>query len=191
MAIKSSILVALCLLAEFVGYAQPSDDTWGNVPPASDDRFSNPKSKLYAGPNGWFNYGEVRATVSNAAKTRYAYKGGFQYNSQAEFTAVEQGKPRVLQIDFGTERPAPGTYQVSSKADPAGKKVYLSFSDTADGKLRGWDSSDQAGTVTVSLVNKFLYVKCRSVALQPTGIHNTGDLKNPMTVGFEGAIAPR
>ena len=32
--------------------AQPSD-TWSNVPPASDDRLSNPKGKLYAGPNGW------------------------------------------------------------------------------------------------------------------------------------------
>ena len=188
---KSFLFVALCLLAVGIGYAQSPDDTWGNVPPASDDRFSNPKSKLYAGPNGWFNYGEVRAVVSNAPKIRYAYKGGFRYVSQAEFTAVESGKPRVLQMDFGTEHPAPGTYQVSSKADLTSKKVYMSFSDTSDGKLIEWGSSDKAGTVVVSMVQKFLYVKCRAVQLQPTGIHNKGDLENPLTVGFEGAIAPR
>ena len=35
---------------------------WGKSPSASDDRFSNPKSKLYAGPDGYWNTGKLRAT---------------------------------------------------------------------------------------------------------------------------------
>lgn len=68
---KHSLVLCAGLLACVVSHAQPAppagNDTWGNVPTASDDRFTNPKSKLYAGPNGWHNFGEVRAEVAGAA----------------------------------------------------------------------------------------------------------------------------
>lgn len=191
---KRALLVALCLIVTLVGHAQQpngaKNDTWGKAPTASDDRFSNPKSKLYAGPDGWFNYGEVRATVNNTAKTSYAYKGGFQLTTHT-FTAVESGQNRVMSLDFGTDTPAVGTYQVGGTANPAQKKVELSFTDIVKNEIRNWKGDDGAGTVVVSKVNGFLYIKCRNVALQPDGgIHHSTDLKKPMTLGFEGAIAP-
>lgn len=187
---KKLILVATCLLLSSLANAQQpaaSADTWGRSPPASDDRFSNPKSKLYAGPDGWYNFGEVRAEVSNAAKTAYAYKGGFN-STQHMFVAVDSSQLRVLHFDFGVDRPAPGVYQISSKGDHAKKTVNMSLVDLTNKKLIEWSSNDKSGSVTVSLVNGFLYFKCRGVVLQPAGIHNTGELKRPMTLGFEGAV---
>ena len=60
-----SLLAALCVLEAANSLAQQQQpaiktDVWGVSPPASDDRFSNPQSKLYAGPNGYWNTGEVR-----------------------------------------------------------------------------------------------------------------------------------
>ncbi|GAB3994179.1 hypothetical protein GCM10028807_31330 [Spirosoma daeguense] len=162
-------------------------DTWSNVPPASDDRFTNPKSKLYAGPNGWYNYGELRATVANTPKTTYGYKGGFDV-IQGMLTATTSSKLYVLAFDFGTEKPAVGTYQVAAEGNPGQKKVHVSFSDVSGQKIKEWSS--ESGMVQVSQVNGFLYVKCRNVSLQPNGVYNTGDFKAPMTLGFEGAIAP-
>ena len=73
---RSNPLLAAGLLAcTLLAQAQPAD-TWSNAPTASDDRYTNPKSKLYAGPNGWHNFGEVRAEVANAAKTAYSFKTG-------------------------------------------------------------------------------------------------------------------
>ncbi len=193
MTLKASLSLAVCFLVAGIGYAQQpvanKVDTWGNVPPARDDRFTNPKSKLYAGPNGWYNFGEVRADVSNSAKTTYAYKGSFQLINHA-FDAVEPNKLRVLYMDFGSDQPGPGVYQVSSKANPVQKKVHLSFADVSNEKLWEWVSTDNGGTVTVTMVNAFLYIKCRNIKLEPAGLHNTGDLKQPMILGFEGAVAP-
>ena len=76
---RSSPLLAAGLLAcTLLAQAQPAD-TWSNAPTASDDRYTNPKSKLYAGPNGWHNFGEVRAEVANAAKTAYSFKTGLNH----------------------------------------------------------------------------------------------------------------
>lgn len=187
---KRTLLIAVCLLATATTYAQTAkNDTWGKPPTASDDRYSNPKSKLYSGPDGWYNYGEVRAVVANTAKTAYSYKGGFQLTMHT-FTAVESGQNRVMSLNFGTDTPAVGTYQVSKTANPAQKKVELSFSDITKGEIRNWAGEDGAGTVTVSRVNGFLYVKCRNVLLQPNGLRQAEDLKKPMTIGFEGAISP-
>lgn len=95
-----------------------------------------------------------------------------------------------MSLDFGTEKPAVGTYQVSGKANVAQKKATVSFADVSGQKIKEWTGDEGAGTITVSKVNGFLYVKYRNLTLQPRGMHNTGDFKNPMTIGFEGAIAP-
>ena len=188
---KKLLIPCACLLAIALAHAQaPAADTWSAMPQASDDRFSNPKSKVYAGPNGWWGTGEVRAVVNNPAKTpAYQYRGSFSYNKM--FSAVDaETKLKVMGLDFGTEKPAPGTYTASARPDAAQKKVQVSFGDVSAQKIRNWTSTDNAGSVTVSQVNGFLYVKFRGVTLQPNGIHNTAELKHPMTVGFEGAMPP-
>lgn len=188
---KKLLIPCACLLAFGLVHAQaPAADTWSAMPQASDDRFSNPKSKLYAGPNGWWGTGQVRAVVNNPAKTpAYEYRGSFSYNKM--FSAVDSAtKLRVMGLDFGTEKPAPGTYTASAQPDAGQKKVQVSFSDVSDKKIRNWTSADKGGTVTVSQVNGFLYIRMRDVLLQPNGIHNTAELKFPMTVGFEGAVPP-
>ena len=189
-----TLLFTFCLLNTLVGYAQQpataKNDTWGAAPKTRDDRYSNPKSKLYAGPDGWYNFGEVRAVVDNAAKTVYAFKGGFRLTMHT-FTTVESGQNRVMMLDFGTDTPGVGTYQIAGTASPAQQKVELSFSDITKTEIRDWKGNDGAGTVTVSKVNGFLYVRCRNVLLQPTGgIWQADALKKPMTLGFEGAVAP-
>jgi hypothetical protein len=179
------------LMALGISYAQsPPTDVWSALPPASDDRFSNPKSKLYAGPNGWWGAGQVRAVVTNPAKKpAYEYRGSFSYTSNKMFSAVDSAtKMKVMGLDFGTEKPAPGAYAASGKPDLGQKKVQVSFADVGENKIRNWTSADRGGTVTVSQVNGFLYIKFRDVLLQPDGLHNTAELKHPMTVGFEGAI---
>lgn len=187
---KKLLLSCSCLLA-FASHAQaPAADTWSAMPQASDDRFSNPKSKVYAGPNGWWGTGQVRAVVNNPAKApAYDYRGSFSFNKM--FSAVDSASQlKVLGLDFGTAKPAPGTYTASAKPDAGQKKVQVSFGDVSGQKIRNWTSADNAGTVTVSQVNGFFYVKLRDVTLQPNGMHNTAELKHPMTVGFEGAIPP-
>lgn len=186
-------LYAFILLAA-IGSAQgqqpekpTATDTWSNVPSAPDDRFTNPKSKLYAGPNGWYNYGEVRATVANAAKTSYTYKGSFQI-IQGMLTVTTSNLLYVLTFDFGTANPASGTYQTATTANATQNKVKVAFGDVSGQKIKEWTA--EAGTVQVSVVNGFVYVKCRNVALQPSGLHNTGDFKSPLTLGFEGALKP-
>lgn len=192
---KRSLVLAASLLACALTHAQAAPaagDTWGNVPPASDDRFTNPKSKLYAGPNGWHNFGEVRAEVANAAKNRYAFKTGLNYLSMSKsYVFATSSQTQLVEVDFGTERPAPGTYEVSAKPDPAQKKALVSLTDASGGKLLGWQSTDKAGTVTVSNVNGYLYFTARNLRLAPVGMSNKGDLKQPMSLGFEGAVAPQ
>lgn len=189
---KRLALLLLCLAASALAQAQapaPAGDTWSNMPQASDDRYSNPKSKLYAGPNGWHNFGEVRAVVANPAKTRYDVKAGFN-TTAGLLVLADASSLRTLSLDFGDPAPPPGTYEAAAKAGLAQKKVRVSMSDVSGGKIREWTSADKAGSVTVSKVNGYLYVKMRDVQLKPNGTHNTGDMKQPMTLGFEGALAP-
>ncbi|MNT80677.1 hypothetical protein D3C72_2201710 [compost metagenome] len=97
---------------------------------------------------------------------------------------------QLVEVDFGTDRPAPGAYEVAAKPDPAQKKLRVSLADASGGKLLGWQSGDKAGTVAVSRVNGYLYFSARNLRLAPVGMGNTGDLKQPMSLGFEGAVAP-
>jgi hypothetical protein len=189
---KFLTLTACSLLAIFSAFAQIPDaakaDVWGHAPSASDDRFSNPKSKLYAGPDGWFNTGEVRATVGNAAKTAYKYTASFQLVN-GDYAAVKDHL--VLHMEFGTAaRPKAGVYQVGAKGNAAQNMVHFSFSDVSDNQIKEWSAQQGAGTLTISSVNGFTYFTCRDVVLQPTGMSNKGEMKNPMTLGFEGALPP-
>jgi hypothetical protein len=179
-----ALVASLCgLFTFFPSPAQSADsDVWGKSPEASDDRFTNPKSTLYAGPDGWYNTGEVRATFAGAASPAYQYRANFQEINGA-YEAVKD--LQTLHMDFGGEgRPAPGVYQIADKADPAGKTVRVSFADVSKGMIREWSAPSGAGTLTVSLVNGFTYFKCRNVALK------SSDDQKPLTVGFEGALSP-
>ncbi len=185
---KASFFLAAALLFSSICIAQkPAADTWSNVPSAPDDRYTNPKGVLYAGPNGWFNFGEVRAEGSNTAGLKFAYKGGFN-ETTGMFVLVDTQKLQTFHMDFGTAEPAAGTYQVSKEANQASKKVEVSFSDVANKKIKNWSGADGAGAVIVSKVNGFLYFKCRNVILQPSGMHNEGNFKQPIKIGIEGAV---
>ena len=181
--------VMACALTTLLQPAAAADtDAWSNVPQASDDRFTNPKSKLYAGPNGWHNFGEVRA---DGAGKHYAFKAGLQYlDTPAAFVLVGDGQLQVVTVDFGTPHPAPGVYAVGSKADVAQKTAVVSLADVSNKQLLEWKSAAKAGTVTVSQQNGYLYLKARDLHLAPTGHHNTGVLKQVLVLGFEGAVAP-
>jgi hypothetical protein len=177
-------LLALCSLTAPLAHAA---DVWGKAPPASDDRFTNPKKPLYAGPDGWWNFGELRATVDNTAKTAYGYKDTFKVIS-GRFVSVQ--KLQTLSFDFGTEGlPKPGDYKVSAKGSLTEKKVHLSFADVANNEIKEWTSADGAGILTVSMVNGFAYFTCRNVKLEPSPL-TKGDAAKPMTLGFEGALSP-
>lgn len=184
---KISLLIsALLLLATSLAYAQAPAraDVWGKSPPASDDRFSNPKSKLYAGPDGYWSTGELRATAGAA---NYKFQGTFAVISGA-VTAVKNLE--TLHFDFGAEgMPKPGVYKIGSKGNAAQNVVKLSFADVANQQIKEWRTADGAGTLTVTLVNGFMYFTTRDVKLasQDT-ISKTTDWKKPMTLGFEGAI---
>ena len=190
-----SLTITLSLLATLAALAQAparKSDTWGKSPVSAlgDDRFSNPKKPLYAGPDGWSNTGEVRATVLNAARTPYKYTASFQLNGGAgAYYAVKE--LLVLSMDFGNKAlPKPGTYKIGAKGSMAAKMVHFSFDDVSGGKLMGWSAEDGAGTLTVSLVNGYTYFTCRNVTFQPTGMSNKGEMAKLLTLGFEGALAP-
>jgi len=186
LATATSLLAAGLTTAQQPGPARP--DVWGRSPAASDDRFSNPKKPLYAGPDGWYNTGEVRATVANAAKTPYRYTANFQQINGA-YEAVKD--LQTLHFDFGSAaRPKPGTYKVGSKGNAAQKLVHLSFGDVTNKQIKDWSAQDGAGTLTVSLVNGFTYFRCRNVVLQPSAIYNKGEMARPLSIGFEGALKP-
>lgn len=194
---KHPLALCMALLACTLSYAQPAApapgaDTWSNMSAAPDDRYTNPKSKLYAGPNGWHNFGEVRAEVAGAAGKRYAFKTGLNYNETPQsFVFASNSQLQLVAVSFGTEQPAPGVYEVAAKPSLAQKKVTVSLMDSSGGKLLAWESADKAGTVTVSKVNGYLYFKARGLRLAATGMGNRGDLKQPMALGFEGAVAPQ
>jgi hypothetical protein len=168
---------------------QQSGDTWSNVSKAPDDRYTNPKSAVYAGPNGWWNFGEVRAEGSSDATLKFAYKGGFNELSDT-FVLVDQDKLQTFYMDFGTAEPAPGVYTIDKKGDPAQKKVLVSFSDVANKKIKEWSGASGSGTVTVTKSGNFLYFKARKITLQPTGLHQDGNFKQPIILGIEGAVKP-
>lgn len=180
------LLLCVALAASALAHAQPAADAWTNVPPASDDRFTNPKSKLYAGPNGWFNHGEVRAS---AGAKQYTVKAGLQYIATPEaFVLASNDKLQVATLDFGSATPAPGVYQVAAQPNPAARKVKVNFADVSNKQIVEWNSSGAAkGSVSVSQANGFLYFKARDLQLTPSGLHNAGDLKRPLVFGIEGA----
>lgn len=182
----SSLIGALLVLAASHVYAQAPAraDVWGKAPTATDDRFSNPKSKLYAGPDGYWNTGELRATAGAA---NYKFQGTFAVIS-GEVTAVKGLETLLFQ--FGTEgMPKPGVYKIGAKGDAARNMVKLSFADVANQQIKEWRSADGAGTLTVTQVNGFMYFTTRDVKLAPQDtISKATDWKKPMTLGFEGAI---
>ena len=186
--IYSSLVAAFCLLTAAFCLAQPAlpaakADVWGSPPPASDDRFSNPKSKLYAGPDGHWNNGEVRASSGSKA---YRFVGTFGLMSRQVIAVKDL---QTLLFDFGTDtQPAPGVYKVTGKGNTAQKTVKLSFADVGNNQILEWSSGEGAGTLTVTLVNGFVYVTTRNVALKPGGTNNKGETAKPMTLGFEGAM---
>lgn len=187
---KLSILIFALSLSGTIYGQTTTTDTWSNVPQASDDRFTNPKKPLYAGPNGWYNFGEVRVVGTVSKGANYAFKGGLSENSD-NFSLVEPGgKLRTFHLDFGTADPPAGVYQVGRKSSTVDKKVAVSFSDVSDKKIRSWAGAEGSGSVTVSKIHGFSYFKCRNVVLNPNENYNTGDLKQTVKVGFEGAFKP-
>lgn len=187
---KRFIKLTFLLLFSMPCFAQkPTTDTWSNVPPAQDDRYTNPKSAVYAGPNGWWNFGEIRAEGASVPALKYTYKGGLTTNGTV-FSLNESGKLQIFNMDFGTDQPAPGTYQVAEKADLAGKKVFVSFSDVANKAIKNWAGITGSGTVTVTRSGDFFYFKGRDILLQPNGVYNQNENKQALKLGFEGASKP-
>jgi hypothetical protein len=183
----SHLIGALCLVFAVQGVAQTAtvkSDVWGKSPPASDDRFSNPKSKLYAGPDGYFDTGELRAT---SGATSYKFQGTFRMINGNPVAVKDLEK---LFFNFGSkEQPKPGVYKIAARGNAAQMMVRLSFSAVANQQIKEWRSVDGAGTLTVSLVNGFVYFTMRDVKLEPQDtISQGGDWKKPMTLGFEGAM---
>lgn len=180
----SPLIGALFALTVSQVYAQAAGaDVWGKSPPASDDRFSNPKSKLYAGPDGYWNSGEVRA---NTGGTAYKFRGVFRLVGKQTIAVKDL---QSLLFDFGIDtQPAPGVYKITSKGSAAQKTVKLSFADVGNSRILEWSSGEGAGTLTVTSVNGFLYATTRNVALKPSGLSNKGEWAKPMTLGFEGAM---
>ncbi|WP_028602840.1 hypothetical protein [Ottowia thiooxydans] len=180
-----ALLFCSALMLASLANAQPAADVWSNVPQASDDRFTNPKSKLYAGPNGWYNFGELRA---EAGAKRYAQKAGLNYLATPQaFVLASSNQLQVLTLDFGTPRPAAGVYQLAAKPDAAGRKVRVVYADVANQKILEWSSNHATGSVTVAQANGFVHFTARNLKLTPSGLHNAGDTKQPLVLGLEGA----
>lgn len=183
-------LSSLGLLLAMAVHASP-DAPWSNVPSASDDRFTNPKSALYAGPNGWYNFGELRSQLGE--KAAYSYKGGLNVTTGMVVLVSAQQPAHVLSLDFGVEpneQLAPGSYTVSATADYAQRHVKVSFADTSGGQILSWDSESGAGSISVSHVEGFVYFSARAVKLMPSMLYNKGDNTRALAVGFEGAAKP-
>ena len=123
------VFALLCLASLSAAWAQPpkpaSDDSWTNHLPAPDDRYSNPKSPLYNGPNGWFSAGRVLAVVGPTGSLRYDYKASLNSASDG-FAATESAQLHLMYMAFGTPKPADGVWEVAAKPDAAKKKVQVS-----------------------------------------------------------------
>ena len=179
------IVAALCWMTTAPCFAQPAGkaDVWGASPPASDDRFSNPKSKLYAGPDGYWNSGVVRA---NTGSTAYTFNGAFRLISK-QIIAVKDLQSLLFNFGLDTQ-PTPGVYTIAAKGDAGQKTVKLSFADVGNSHILEWSSGDGAGTLAVTSVHGFFYMTTRNVTLKPSGLSNKGEWAKPMTLGFEGAM---
>lgn len=187
---KSVIGFLFCLFISIPIFAQkPAANTWSNVPKAQDDRYTNPKSAVYAGPNGWWNFGEVRAEGASSPTLKFSYKGGLSTNSGI-FSLNESGKLQILNVDFGTDEPIPGTYQITKKPDLSGKTVSVSFSDVANKAIRSWSGDNGSGTIIVTKSGDFIYLKARNIVLQPSDVYNKNESKQALKLGFEGALKP-
>lgn len=185
-AMKRSTIVLLSVLLRSVSAFADTSDVWGAPPEASDDRFTNPDKPLYAGPDGWWNTGEVRA--KNDAGDVFQFKGSFIENN-ALFIAVKD--LQALSMDFGTAtRPAPGEYKIGSKGDMAAKTVRFSFSITDSSHIREWTSNADAGELAVKLVHGFTVFTCRGVVLHAASTAGDDGNGAPITLGFEGALSP-
>lgn len=184
---KNSLLIGVLFalaISQLHAQTPARPDVWGKSPTARDDRFSNPKSKLYAGPDGYSNSGELRAT---SGTTNYKFEAAFRVISGA---VIAVNALESMLFDFGAEGlPKPGVYKVGGKGNAAQNMVKLSFTDVANQQIKEWRSADGAGTLTVSLVNGYVYVTMRDIKLAPQiTISKSTDWKKPMTLGFEGAI---
>lgn len=103
-------------------------------------------------------------------------------------TAVKELE--TLHFDFGAAgMPKPGVYKIGSKGNAGQMMMQLAFADVANQQIKEWRSTDGAGTLAVTLVNGFVNFTTRDVKLAPQDtISKPTDWKQPMTLGFEGAI---
>ena len=169
--------------------AAPATDLWGQFPEARDDRYSNPASKLYAGPYGWFDVGEIRATVVNAQKTSYKIRTGLTQDGKSVIAAQAAG---VLSFNFGSfELPAPGDYALADSGEPTKKTVYVEFVDLTNGQMKLWKSKSAAGNVSVQRIHGFTFISARNLRLAASEFHERATGTNPIQLGFEGALKPR
>lgn len=175
---KFYLLPLLIALTAFNVKAQDKD-TWGKAPVASDDRFTNPKKPLYAGPNGYWNTGEIR--VNNMPN--YSFRSGFQEISVG-YALVNSQNLLTLFLSFEEETPTVGIYTVAEKGDVKNKKIHISFSDISNKQIKDWRAT--SGVVEITKLHGFLYFKARNIECKATGIHNKNSV--PITLGFEGAI---
>lgn len=147
------------------------------------DRFSNPKSTFYAGPDGYWNSGEVRANTGSSA---YIFNGAFRLISRQTMAVKDLQK---LLFNFGIDtQPTPGVYTIAGKGDAAQKTVKLSFADVGNSRILEGSSGDGTGTLTVTSAHGFLYVTTRNMTLKPSGLYNKGEWAKPMMLGFKGAM---
>ncbi len=176
---KTNLLTLLFILITLAAKAQ-TKDIWSNVPEASDDRYTNPKKPLYAGPNGWWSSGEIRVK-DNAA---YSFKGGLNEISVG-YALINTEKLLTLFLSFEEETPLTGKYEVAEKGNVATKKIQVSFSDVSNKQIKDWRAT--SGTVEVTKLDGFIYFKARNIGLEPLkSPMNKAD--KPIVLGFEGAV---
>lgn len=176
---KINLLILVFSLMAIAVKAQ-TKDTWSNFPEASDDRFTNPKKPLYAGPNGWWSTGEIR--VKDAPN--YSFKGGLNEISVG-YALTNTEKLLTLFLSFEEETPVTGKYEVAEKGNVAAKKIYVSFSDVSNKQIKDWRAT--SGTVEITKLDGFIYFKGRNLSLEPPkGPMNKAE--KSIVLGFEGAV---
>ncbi len=176
---KINLLILVFSLMAIAVKAQ-TKDTWGNVPQASDDRFTNPKKPLYAGPNGWWNFGEIRVKDT----PDYSFKGGLNEISVG-YALTNAEKLLTLFLSFEEETPVTGKYEVAEKGNVAAKKIHVSFSDLSNQQIKDWRAT--SGTVEVTKLDGFIYFKARNIGLEPHG-GQMNKAEKAIILGFEGAV---
>jgi hypothetical protein len=172
--------LTFALLLFVITLKAQTKDTWSNVPEASDDRYTNPKKPLYAGPNGWWSSGEIRVKDNVA----YSFKGGLNEISVG-YALTNAAKLLTLFLSFEEETPVTGKYEVAEKGNVAAKKIHVSFSDVSNKQIKDWRAV--SGTVEVTKLDGFIYFKARNIGLEPPkSPMNKAD--KPIALGFEGAV---